>query len=496
MKNNEFGHKTFVRREATRASDPPATSKGLWGFLWTNLFASMADFSSIESGCKSILMALLTIVVLWLGISQIIVLIDFAFVSAVWSDSEGLKREVCATEEQGGTKPNGWSGACWPFITVKLKYFVYGRYPIEELWRVNSVLIVGFFSLAWVMIEGLPKRSLVGLFLLTIYPLGTLIMLSGGNFDVGDTLIESGFQSFSMGLYLQALESWSRVHFIQYVIFGIIILAIIKIVISCKGDLGFKTFIGFWKLLAFGLILLSIVIGITGIDFGYWFTGKSLTVVDTRDWGGLLITLVVAVTANVASLPIGILLALGRRSSLPIARVLSTAYIEFWRGVPLISVLFMAAAMLPLFLPEGVNFDNLLRALVGFILWQSAYIAETVRGGLQAIDKGQYEGAQAIGLPYWQSMRRVILPQALTHVIPSLVNSFITTFKDTTFVAIVGIFDLLGTMRAALTDVAWATPVQDKTGYIFAGTIFFIFCFGMSRYSLYVERQLSRSKNR
>ena len=113
----------------------------------------------------------MTIVVLWLGISQIIVLIDFAFVSAVWSDSEGLKREVCATEEQGGTKPNGWSGACWPFITVKLKYFVYGRYPIEELWRVNSVLIVGFFSLAWVMIEGLPKRSLVGLFLLTIYHL-------------------------------------------------------------------------------------------------------------------------------------------------------------------------------------------------------------------------------------------------------------------------------------------------------------------------------------
>ena len=227
--------------------------------------------------------------------------------------------------------------------------------------------------------------------------------------------------------------------------------------------------------------------GINAVDFG-------LEPVDTRDWGGFLITLVVAVTGIVASLPLGIVLALGRRSKMPIVRILSTVFIEFWRGVPLITVLFMASVMLPLFLPEGVNFDNLLRALIGVMLFSAAYMAEVVRGGLQAIDKGQYEGAQAMGLSYWQTMRLIILPQALTHVIPGIVNTFIGLFKDTTLVSIVGIFDLLGAGQSAIADAAWSSPVQAMTIYVYIAVVFFVFCFGMSRYSIYMERKLSTSR--
>ena len=155
----------------------------------------------------------------------------------------------------------------------------------------------------------------------------------------------------------------------------------------------------------------------------------------------------------------------------------------------------MASVMLPLFLPEGVNFDNLLRVLLGVMLFSAAYMAEVVRGGLQAIDKGQYEGAQAMGLSYWQTMRFVILPQALTHVIPGIVNTFIGLFKDTTLVSIVGIFDLLGAGQSALSDAAWSSPVQATSMYLYIGVLFFIFCFGMSRYSIYMENKLNKSRS-
>jgi len=237
-----------------------------------------------------------------------------------------------------------------------------------------------------------------------------------------------------------------------------------------------------WLVVAF-----STVAAIAAFDF-------NLEPVDTGDWGGLLITLVVAVTGIVASLPLGIILALGRRSDMPVISVLCTIFIEFWRGVPLITVLFMASVMLPLFLPAGVNFDNLLRALIGVMLFSAAYMAEVVRGGLQAIDKGQYEGADAVGLSYWQKMRLIILPQALTHVIPGIVNTFIGLFKDTTLVSIVGIFDLLGAGQSAIADAAWSTPVQAITMYLYVGIIFFVFCFGMSRYSIYMENKLSKSR--
>ena len=214
--------------------------------------------------------------------------------------------------------------------------------------------------------------------------------------------------------------------------------------------------------------------------------------VETRAWGGLLVTLVVAVTGIVVSLPLGILLALGRRSQLPIVRTLSVIFIEFWRGVPLITVLFFATYMLPLFLPRHLDASTaLLRALVGVALFSAAYMAEVVRGGLQAIPRGQYEGAMALGLGYWKMMGLIVLPQALKLVIPGIVNNFIGLFKDTTLVMIVSIFDFLGQLRAAFADPNWATPVTLFTGFAFAGIVYFFFCFGMSRYSLFVERRLS-----
>lgn len=215
-----------------------------------------------------------------------------------------------------------------------------------------------------------------------------------------------------------------------------------------------------------------------------------LPLVGTGAWGGLLVTLVLAVSGIVVSLPLGILLALGRRSQLPVVRVLSVIFIEFWRGVPLVTVLFFATFMLPLFLPNGSQIDALLRALIGVALFAAAYMAEVVRGGLQAIPRGQYEAAMALGFGYWRMMGLVVLPQALRLVIPGIVNTFIGLFKDTTLVLIVSIFDFLGQLQAAFADPNWATPATLFTGFAFAGMVYFCFCFGMSRYSLFVERRL------
>jgi len=215
-----------------------------------------------------------------------------------------------------------------------------------------------------------------------------------------------------------------------------------------------------------------------------------LSHVETPLWGGLMVTLILSFCGITVSLPFGILLALGRRSNMPVIKLLCTTFIEVIRGIPLITILFFASIMLPLFLPDGWTFDKFLRALVGVALFASAYMAEVIRGGLQAIPKGQYEGADSLGLNYWQKTRLIILPQALKLVIPGIVNTFIGLFKDTSLVYIIGMFDLLGIVNLNQSDANWATPVTPMTGYIFAGFIFWIFCFGMSRYSLFMERHL------
>ena len=222
----------------------------------------------------------------------------------------------------------------------------------------------------------------------------------------------------------------------------------------------------------------------------YLLAGGSfgLAPVETPLWGGLSLTLVISIVGIVGSFPIGLLLALGRRSKMPAVSAFCTGFIELWRGVPLITVLFMSSVMFPLFLPEGLNFDKLIRALVGVTLFSAAYTAETVRGGLQAIPKGQYEGAEALGLSYWKSMSFIILPQALKHVIPGIVGNFIGLFKDTTLVLIIGLFDFLGIVQAASTDPKWLG--YSVEGYVFCAFVYWVFCFSMSQYSQSVERKL------
>lgn len=221
-----------------------------------------------------------------------------------------------------------------------------------------------------------------------------------------------------------------------------------------------------------------------------------LPVVTTNLWGGLLVTLVVSAVGIVVSLPLGILLALGRRSKMPAAQFFSVAFIEFVRGVPLITVLFMASVMLPLFVPREFEPDKLLRALVGVALFASAYMAEVVRAGLQALPKGQYEGAMALGLGYGQMMRLIILPQALKVTIPNIVSNYIGLFKDTTLVVIVGLFDFLRTIETARIDPIWAAPTVSPTGYVFAAIFYFIFCFAMSSYARKIEKRLSKADKR
>jgi len=223
---------------------------------------------------------------------------------------------------------------------------------------------------------------------------------------------------------------------------------------------------------------------------GGWF---GLSHVETPLWGGLLVTLVLSFVGIAVSLPLGIVLALGRRSKMPVVKLVCVVFIETVRGIPLVTVLFMASVMLPLFLPAGVTFDKLLRALIGVALFAAAYMAEVVRGGLQAIPKGQYEGADSLGLGYWQKMVLIILPQALKLVIPGIVNTFIGMFKDTSLVYIISMFDLLGVVRQNFSDATWASPQTPISGLVFAALVFWLFCFGMSRYSMFMERRLDTS---
>lgn len=244
-----------------------------------------------------------------------------------------------------------------------------------------------------------------------------------------------------------------------------------------------------WRGRRLAVLTLGTLVPLTGFVLlhGGFF---GLAVVETNQWGGLMLTLILALVGIAVSLPVGTLLALARRSTMPIMSKLATAFIEVCRGVPLITVLFMSSVMLPIFLPSGMTVDKLLRALVGITLFNAAYMAEVVRGGLQAIPRGQYEAAGALGLSYWQLQRLVVLPQALRLVVPGIVNTFIGNFKDTTLVLIIGMFDLLGIVQSALSDPEWLG--HSAEGYVFVGAVFWLCCFTMSRFSRRLETKHER----
>ncbi|MBY5355475.1 amino acid ABC transporter permease [Rhizobium leguminosarum] len=379
--------KPFVRTSILAAEPPPPGETGAVAWIRRNLLATPKD-------------VILTILALALIAWAVPHLVNWLFIQAVWS---GPDRTFCATTIQGGIQPDGWSGACWAFISAKYDQFIFGRYPLGERWRPAIVGILFILLLVPMLIPSAPRKGMNAILLFAVLPVLAFWLLHGG----------------------------------------------------------------------FGLEL-----------------------VDTPLWGGLMVTLVLSFVGIAVSLPCGILLALGRRSKMPVIRMLCVTFIEVIRGVPLITVLFMASVMLPLFLPTGWNVDKLLRALIGVSIFTSAYMAEVIRGGLQAIPKGQFEGADSLGLGYWQKTRLIIMPQAIKLVIPSIVNTFIGTFKDTSLVTIIGMFDLLGIVKLNFSDANWASAVTPITGLIFAGFIFWLFCFGMSRYSGFMERHLDTGHKR
>ncbi len=242
-----------------------------------------------------------------------------------------------------------------------------------------------------------------------------------------------------------------------------------------------KRWTGMFFFLVFPVITVLLLLGGVG----------GLSYVETSSWGGIVVTLILSIISIVISLPLGTALALGRQSQLPVVKLLSTLFIETVRGVPLVLVLFMSVNMLPLFLPPGIVPNKFLIVVIGVMLFFSAYMAEVVRGGLQAIPKGQYEAANALGLHYWKMMTFIVLPQALKIVIPSIVNNFIGVFQNTTLVLVVGVFDLLNMVQSGFNDGAWASPQTGNTGYFSLSVVYWIICFAMSRYSMYIERRLN-----
>ncbi len=282
------------------------------------------------------------------------------------------------------------------------------------------------------------------------------------------------FSYFVYGFY-PIVERWRVDVFFAALAFGIGWLAWLS---APRRDVGAVYFFIVLPILSYVFLSGTPLLGLAGVT--------------TALWGGILVTIVVATVGIVVSLPLGILLALGRRSDIPVVRLFTVSFIEFVRGVPLITILFMASVMLPLFVPERLSPDKLVRALVGVALFASAYMAEVVRGGLAAIPRGQYEAAQALGLPHWRMMALVVLPQALRVTLPNIVNTFIGLFKDTTLVFVVGIFDFLRTIEAARADPHWTTPVTSVSGYAIAALFYFVCCYGMSRYARNVETRIMR----
>jgi general L-amino acid transport system permease protein len=488
---------SFTRSELIQPAPPPASLVGPWGWARANLFSSP-------------LQIILTLFGAYIAYKLIWTFVDFTIIRAVWT---GADREACLDEKVGRSV-----GACWPFIWAKFGQFMYGFYPVEHRWRVNLTYIVALALLVPLLVPSLPHKALNAILFFGVFPILAFILLYGGSvFNPWLVVLAWLGTIVSLGLLIAHFVSLSeRAHGQPALLYGAIALAMVVGAVVAWRLMG----LGGMEVLAVAVLFGSIAALALGAmenrPLDPWlaygaiaafaafvafalvrlgvFNAPALEVVETRQWGGLLVTLVVATTGIVAALPIGVALALGRRSKMPIIRFLSVGMIELVRGVPLITVLFFATYMLPLFLERSP--DAMLRVLVGVSLFSGAYMAETIRGGLQAIPKGQFEGAMALGLNYPRMMGLIVMPQALKLVIPGIVNAFIGLFKDTTLVSIVAIFDLLGGLRAGFTDPQWASPVTLYTGFAFAGIIYFAFCYFMSRYSIFVEKRLNTGRRR
>lgn len=400
----------------------------------------------------------LTFIALAIIYKVVAVLWQWGFVDAVWVAEN---RRECLTINP--------EGACWAGVIVWFKAIIYGRYPAAEHWRINlSVLLL----VAWLAPLWLPRvrmKTLIGLSTVVFYP-----FLAGYLFTGGDKGI---FMQVMVTAAIVCLTVNSIHSLIGLVNGGSLVQTVLRLLsLQHRSDKLQRN--------ALLLVLAALFAIVYALQAGW-------TVVEVNwvKWGGLFLTLVISGIGITMALPIGIILALGRRSRLPVIRVLCITFIELFRSVPLITVLFMATTMFPLFLPEGFTLNKLVQVIVAVCLFSGCYMAEIVRGGLQAIPKGQYEAAQAMGLSYWKMTSFIIMPQALKYMIPNIVSNFMGLLKDTTLVSIIGLFDILNMIKAASQDVPWRG--LHKEPLLVGAVIFFIICFAMSKYSQHLEVKLS-----
>ncbi|MEI6898048.1 MAG: amino acid ABC transporter permease [Psychromonas sp.] len=434
----------IIKTKSTPPREAPLSERSLIGWMHKHLFSSV--FNSI--------LTIFTVCVLYITLKG---LWAWGIVDAVWiADS----RRQCFEISSGG--------ACWAGVFDWLENIFYGRYPRDELWRIN---LGGLLLLLWIAPLWLPRvkaKVFIALSTMFLYPFLAGYLFAGGGKGV--------FMQMMISLSILCLLG-NTLHAAIGMIKGISLSEFLTRLFSKKN----------WHRKTEHCLLLGLFLICFCVVY-FWQMSWQIEAVAWTQWGGLFLTLVVSGIGIASALPGGILLALGRRSKLPLIRILSISFIELFRSVPLITVLFMATTMFPLFMPEGFALNKLAQVIIAVCLFNACYMAETVRAGLQTIPKGQYEGAHSIGLGYWQTMGAVIMPQALKNMIPNIVGSYIGLLKDTTLVSIIGLFDVLGMLRSVSKDVVWLG--MHKEPLVFGAILFFLICFAMSKYSRHIEQKL------
>ncbi|MCB1365527.1 MAG: amino acid ABC transporter permease [Rhodobacteraceae bacterium] len=425
----------FTRDTMIPQADPPMTSVGAIGWAHKNLFSTWFN-------------AIVTVASLALIFYVLAMIVPWA-ISPTWESSSLSECRDILAAANGGESGHG---ACWGVIRERWVQLMFGFYPSHLHWRPVAAFILLGVALAPVLFSDKVPAKL--LYFTLAYPFIFPWLLWGGTIWA-PLSVAAGF----------------GVGYLAY-----------RIVSAVAGDL-LSVLAGVVAALVWWLVLSGYV-----VDALAGLIPIGLEPVQSRDFGGFMLSITIGVVAIAASLPLGVLLALGRRSDLLIVRYLSVGFIEFIRGVPLITLLFVASTLLNIFMPPGTDFDIILRVLIMVTLFATAYMAEVIRGGLAALPKGQYEGADSLGLNYWQAQRLIIMPQALKISIPGIVSTFIGVFKDTTLVSIIGLMDPLGLTNGIRADTNWNGIVWELYGFI--ALVFFVFCFSMSRYSMYLERRL------
>ncbi len=463
----------FIRSEMLAPQLPPVTERGVIKWLRENLFAGWLN-------------SLLTLVSLFVVVSIIVTALPW-WLNGVWNaGSLGECRTIAGPE----------GGACWAVIKARWHQYIFGFYPQDAYWRPILAFGMMFVALAPVLYYGLRA----GAKLIGVVAVLTVLSLAALDHNIAHVgaiaVLMAGLFAFSVIAPKRLVYVTILYPFIAFwllwggsiwkpvaTLLGFGVMVLVYRLIQPRLGVIMGTAVGFVAACLYWLFVQGAITGALG---DAWPT---LTAVNSDQFGGFLLAFVIGVTAITCSLPIGILLALGRRSDMVLIKTLSVGFIEFIRGVPLITMLFTASLLLQYFLPPQTNFDLILRVVILVTLFAAAYIAEVIRGGLAALPRGQYEAADALGLDYWQAQRLIIMPQALKISIPGIVSTFIGLFKDTTLVSFVGLLDpLRGVTQIVRADINWKGIYWEP--YIFVGVIFFLICFGMSRYSMYLERKL------